>query len=47
MGIKLDNMSHERGGEVFSATISIGENPALEVILAACDRAVIEAAPRP
>lgn len=47
MGIKLDNMSHERGGEVFSATISIGDNPALEVILAACDRAAIEAAPRP
>ncbi len=47
MGIKLDNMSHERGGEVFSATISIGENPALEMILAALDRTVIEAAPRP
>jgi len=38
MGIKLDNMSHERGGEVFSATITIGENPALEMILAAFQR---------
>jgi hypothetical protein len=38
MGIKLDGMSHEQGGEVFSATLTIGENTALEMILAAFDR---------
>jgi hypothetical protein len=45
MGIKLDNVSHERGGEVFSATITIGENPAIEVILAAFQRTDIVATP--
>ena len=27
MGIKLDGMSHEQGGEVFSATLTMGTQP--------------------
>jgi len=38
MGIKLDEMSHEQGGEVFSATLSIGTQPDFEIILAAFQR---------
>jgi len=44
MGIKLDDMSHERGAEVFSATLTIGTNPDLEIILAAFRRPEITAA---
>jgi len=43
MGIKLDGMSHEQGGEVFSATLTIGSHPDLEIILAAFTRSSIAA----
>jgi hypothetical protein len=39
MGIVPDAMSHHPGAEVVSATISIGENPAVEMMLAAYQRA--------
>jgi len=35
MGIKQDAMSHQQGGEVFSATLTIGTQPDFEIILAA------------
>jgi hypothetical protein len=39
MGIVPDAMSHQPGAEVVSATISIGENPPVEMMLAAFRRA--------
>ncbi len=45
MGIKLDGMSHEQGGEVFSATLSIGSQPDFEMILAAFRRSDMAATP--
>jgi len=45
MGIKLDGMSHEQGGEVFSATLTIGTQPDFEIILAAFQRSDIAATP--
>jgi hypothetical protein len=45
MGIKLDGMSHEQGGEVYSATLSIGTQPDFELILAAFRRSDILAKP--
>jgi hypothetical protein len=45
MGIKLDGMSHEQGGEVFSATLSIGSQPDFEIILAAFQRSGMVATP--
>lgn len=38
MGYLLDGMSHEQGGEVFSATLTIGDRPDLEIILASFPR---------
>jgi hypothetical protein len=38
MGIMLDAMSNEEGGEVYSATLTIGDRPDLEVIIAAFRR---------
>jgi hypothetical protein len=45
MGIKLDGMSHEQGGEVFSATLTMGTQPEFEIILAAFQRSGMAAAP--
>jgi hypothetical protein len=45
MGIKLDGMSHEQGGEVFSATLTIGTQPDFEMILAAFQRSNMAAMP--
>ena len=38
MGIVPDAMSHQQGAEVVSATVSIGANPPVEVVLAAFQR---------
>jgi hypothetical protein len=38
MGIVPDAMSHQQGAEVVSATVSIGENPSVELVLAAFQR---------
>jgi len=38
MGIVPDAMSHIQGAEVVSATVSIGANPPVEVVLAAFQR---------
>jgi hypothetical protein len=38
MGIVPDAMSHQQGAEVVSATVSIGEQPPVEVVLAAFQR---------
>ncbi len=43
MGIKLDGMSHEQGGEVFSATLTIGTQPDFEIILATFQRSSLAA----
>jgi len=38
MGIKSDAMSHQQGSEVVSATVTIGRQPAVEVIMASFER---------
>jgi hypothetical protein len=45
MGIVPDAMSHQQGAEVVSATVSIGRNPPVEVLLAAFQRASMAEAP--
>jgi len=45
MGIKVDGMSHEQGGEVFSATLTMGTQPEFEIILAAFQRSDMAATP--
>jgi len=45
MGIKVDGMSHEQGGEVFSATLAMGTQPEFEIILAAFQRSDMAATP--
>jgi len=45
MGIKLDGMSQGKGGEVFSATLTIGTHPDFELILAAFQRSGMAATP--
>jgi hypothetical protein len=45
MGIKLDGMSHQQGGEVFSATLSIGTQPDFEIILSAFQRSGMATTP--
>ena len=45
MGFVPDAMSHQQGAEVASATVSIGENPPVEVLLAAFQRQDMADAP--
>jgi len=45
MGIKVDGMSHESGGEVYSATLTMGTQPEFELILAAFQRSDMAATP--
>lgn len=45
MGIKQDELSHQPGSEVVSATISIGEHPDFELVLATFHREHMASAP--
>jgi chromosome segregation ATPase len=45
MGIVPDAMSHQQGAEVVSATVSIGEHPPLELVLAAFQRTAMAETP--